>query len=325
LKLGPAETLNVARRQVDALVARRIGRTRTRIAPHLARIGTSGGDAIATYFAILDGHTLNLQAVLPPLGGLDRATAEVVLRKGRTERQVPAVVRADSDGHRYVEATAVLGSPGGRVPLSRGVWQVRVVVTASSGTRHRIAVHRLVPPAPPRGATIADPACPDTGVRYRAVTSSLGACRIAVRPGKPAAEVDRVLVDSGGAEILGRFVGVADPAGAVAEFRRCGDGAVRTAPVTVRGAAFAIATPLAAMVPAAGVADVWEIRVRFAGDRRLPVGRLLHDLRNVRKTVRAVERQMLVPGLPMFHLRPQYSNAGRLTLTFSSVDHGEQV
>lgn len=320
LRLGPVETLAVARRQIDALVSRRIDRARATVVPRLARLGTGRGDALATYFAVPDGHTLNLQAALPPLGELAGVTAEVVFRRGRREHRAPATLRAG-----LVEAAVVLGALPGRLPLDVGGWRVRVVLTRPSGRRHRLAVHRLTPPPQHRGPTIADPRCPDTGARFRAAVSALGACRIVVRPARAGAEVARLAVEPGRAEIVGRLIATGPAGGAVAEFRRHGDGAVRTAPVVVRDGLFHVETPLTGMVPAPGAEDVWEVRVRLPGGGRVPVGRFLHDLASVRRTLRGYERQMLVPGVPLFHLRPQYSHAGRLTLTFTRMDLGEPV
>jgi hypothetical protein len=326
LRMGPVETLNVARRQVDALVSRRIERTKRSIGPRLARVGTASDDAVATFFGVLDGHTLNLQATVPPLDGIGDATAELLLRKGRTEHRAPALLRAGRDGKRYVESTAVFGPLPGRIPLNRGVWQLGILLTMPSGDVRRLGIQRLEPEQPGTGPTITDPACPDTGIRFRAVTSPFGACRIVVKPAQPAAEVNRLTVDSRHAVIMGRLVAAGDASGAVAEFRRHGDGEVRVAPVTISGDVFRVAAPLDEMAPAPGPEEeVWEIRLHLAGDRRVPVGRVLHDLRSVRKTLRAYERQILVPGLPMFHLRPQYSNAGRLTFTCTNVDLGEKA
>ena len=307
LRLGPAETIEVARR----LVARRLTPAWTRVAPRVARLAPAREAADATYFGIPDGHTLNLQAALPVA---DPATAQLVLRRAATEHWTPATLRRGPDGEWYAEATVLLGARPGGIPLGRGAWQLRIVVTTATGEEHRLPLRRPLPEPQREGPTLTAPACADTGARFRPVVSSLGICRIVVTPGRPGAEVVRLEVDPGRAEISGRFVGVADATGAVAEFHRAGEDTVRESPVSVTGDVFRLPLPLATLVPAPGAEEIWEIRLRLPGGRRLQVGRFLHDLRHIRRTLRPYERPMLVPGGALFHLRLQYTLAGRLNL-----------
>lgn len=322
LRLGPAETLEMARRQVDGLVARRITPARTRLALRAARVAP-GRAATATYFGVPDGHTLNLQVLLPPDD--TPASAELILRRARTEHRVAAVLRAGADGTWHAEATALLGTRPGAIPLGRGGWRLWLELTTASGERHRLPVRQAPAEQTRTGPTVAAPLCPDTGTRFRPVASTLGACRIVVTPGRPSAEVVRLAVDPGRAEISGRFVGAVDATGAVAEFRRVGDGALRARAMAVSGDLFRIELPLAALVPAPGAEDIWEIGVRLAGGRRLLVGRFLHDLQHIRRTLRPYEKPMLVPGGALFHLRLQYTLAGRLNLICTSADPKERA
>jgi hypothetical protein len=300
----------------------------------VARLAPAREAATATYFGIPDGHTLNLQALLPPSSydpaspdpaSQKPASAQVVFRRAGAEHWAPATLRSGHGGEWYAESTVLLGARPGGVPLGRGAWQLRVVVTTATGEEHRLPLRRPLPEPQRDGPTVAAPACADTGARYRPVVSSLGVCRIVVTRGRPGAEVVRLEIHPGRAEISGRFVGVGDATGAVAEFYRTGDDILRDSPVTVAGDVFRIGLPLAALVPAPGAEEIWEIRLRLPGGRRLQVGRFLHDLRHIRRTLRPYERPVLVPGGALFHLRLQYTLAGRLNLICTSSDTGEHA
>jgi hypothetical protein len=317
LRLGPAETLNVARRQVAGRVTPVWGRVEK-----VARKVPAPQGATATYFGVPDGHTFNLQALLP---AAEVSSAEVVFRHGRTEHRAPATLRAGHDGEWYAESTVLFGDRPGAIPLGRGAWHVRIVMTGPSGEKRSLAVRRPQPEPQRTGPTLTSPPSPDTGTRYRPIVSTMGNCRIVVTPGKPAAEVVRLAVDPGKAEISGRFIGVGKPAGAVAEFHRNGDSTVRESTVQTDQDLFRIPLPLAALVPAPGAEEIWEIRVRLADGSRLQVGRFLHDLRHIRRTLRPYEKPMLVPGGAMFHLKLQYTLAGRLNLICTSADPGEHA
>ena len=198
-------------------------------------------------------------------------------------------------------------------------------LTSESGDKRRRAVRRPQPEPPRDGPTVAAPPCPDPGTRFRPATPALGSCRIVVTPGRPGAEVVRFLANCGRAEISGRLVGVGDATGAVAEFRCTGDGTVRTEPISVSGDVFRIGLPLAALAPAKGGEQMWEMWVRLADGRRLPVGRFLHDLQHIRRTLWPYERPMVLPGGGLFHLRLQYTLVGRLNLICTSADTREPV
>ena len=319
LRLEPAEALSVFRRKA-AGATRRAGRTWTRIAPQVPRIGPARHAVSATYFAVVDGHTLNLQAAVP-LDGPAPATADVVFRQARFEHRASATLRA-GDRRWYLEATVLLGSRPAGIPLGPGAWQVSVLLTQPSGECRRVPVRAPAARPDRRGPAVAFRACPDTGTEFRPGMSSLGTCRITVRPGQPRAEVVRCTVALGRAEVLGRFVGAGDTAGCVADFRRRGDGAVHTASVTMRDGFFAVTAPLADMAPARGAEDVWEIEVRLRAGRRLPLGRFLHDLPDVRRVLRSYERRIPAADGTAFRLRPGYTSTGRFTLT-CTADSGD--
>ncbi|MBB2944967.1 hypothetical protein FB565_004700 [Actinoplanes lutulentus] len=325
LRRGPAETISVARRKVDTAIKSRAQRTWTKIALGMVRLGPNQNIANAEYFAVLDGHTLNLQVRLPALEDADPASAEIVFSKDRAEYQVPATLTKMYDGFWYADTTAVFGPATGRLPLDPGTWTVGLRVELSSGETRNITIRRMNA-GPVRGATptVAVPPCADTGMRFRPTITSFGLAQIIVRGPQIRAEVARLMLDLGKAEILGRFVNVADGSGAVAEFSRREDTTIHETPVHVDGDIFRIRVPLAEMAPVPGEKDIWDIRIRVGG-RRLRVGRYLHDLKDIRATLRTYERRMLMPGGVVFHLRPYYTPAGSLALTCTGANPGDTV
>ncbi|WP_229071661.1 hypothetical protein [Actinoplanes sp. DH11] len=323
LRRGPAETLSVARRKVDTVIKSRARRTWTRIALGMVRLGPTHHIATCEYFAVLDGHTLNLQVRLPAVENAEPATAEVVLSKDRVEHRVPATLRKMYDGDWYADTTTVFGPLRGRLPLDPGIWTVGLRVVTDSGETHDFTVRRMTA-AKARGVgpTVVTPPCPDTGMRFRPTTTSFGLCQITVRGRQTRAEVVRLTLDLGRAEIIGRFVGVGEAGDAVAEFSRRESDRVLEGPVQVDGDIFRIQVPLTEMAPAAGEKEIWDVRIRTGG-RRLRVGRYLHDLKNVRAVLRSYERRMLMPGGVVFHLRPYYTPAGSIALTCTGANPGD--
>ena len=321
LRQGPAETLSVARRKVDTVIKARASRAWRKIALGMVRLGPTHNIASVEYLAVLDGHTLNLQVSLPEVD--DPTAAEVVLRKNDVEHRVPTTLRKEYDGRWYADATVLLGPMAGRLPLDPGVWSLTLHVATASGRTRTLTLRRMTPGKVRRpGPTVVTPPCPDTGMRFRPTTTSFGLCQLTVRKGQSRAEVVRLMIDLGKAEIIGRFVGVADASDAVAEFALREAGVVHETPVQVDGDIFRIHVPLSAMAPAPGEKTVWDIRIRV-GNRRLRVGRYLHDLKNVRATIRSYERRMLMPGGVVLHLRPYYTPAGSLALTCTGANPGD--
>jgi hypothetical protein len=322
LRGGPKQTLLVARREVGRAVKPRARRAWTGVALRMARLTSSRSIAETTFLGVLDGHTLNLQATLPDLEGAVPVAAELLFSHESSTQRTPVTLR-EADGRWLVEATVLLGDRAGATRLNRGVWQLGLLVTLDSGETRRLTVRRMTAATAARRApTVAVPPCPDTGTRYRPSTTAAGAWQITVRPGRPRAEVARLVVDLGGTEIIGRFVGVAERSGAYAEFTRRGDELTHEVPVAVTGDIFRIHAPLARMSPAGGTKEIWDVRVRIPGGPGLRVGRWLHDLTNLARVLRPYERRILMPDGVAFHLRPYYTPAGSLALACTSAEPG---
>jgi hypothetical protein len=319
---GPARRLRVVRNRYRTEVRPRASRAWAQLAQQMARMAPTRNVATTNYLGLADGHTLNVQAALPGFDGVAPSAAELVFSQEGVARHAPAAVRTD-DGDWLVEAAVVLGNLPGRLALDGGVWQLGLAVTLQSGATRRLALRRVtVGPARTGSPTTATPPCPDTATMYRPTTSPFGTWQLTVRPGQPRAEVVRVRMDLDRTEVIGRFVGVADPAGAVAQLSRRGDRATRDAAVSFGAGLFRIVVPLAEMAPAPGTKDIWDLRVILPDGQRLRVGRFLHDLSNLKNVLRPIERRMLVPGGAAFRLNPYYTPAGSLALACISATPG---
>jgi hypothetical protein len=328
LRLGSAETLHVARRKVGRKVRRPVRRVWKQVAPRLARMGSSRNVAIVRFYAVHDGHTLNLQALLPADDtavepGRPPAT-ELLFRHSQTraEHRVGTELRRQDDGRWCAEATVVLGARSGAVPLTRGTWHVSLLTTGTDNAPRPLTLRRLQLPEPASGPTLSAPPCPDTGTQFRATTSAFGSCQLTVRPGRPRAEVMRCIVDLKQVTVLGRFIGVSETSGAVAEFSRRDDETTYVAQPLIDGDHFRIEAPLDALLPDAGGKDVWDIRLRFPNRPHLRVGRFVHDLSNLRGVIRTPERRVVTADLIAFHIRPSYTPAGRLALACTRSEAG---
>lgn len=330
LSHGPAETLHVARRKAAAVVTPPARRVWSAAARRLARLSRPDRFATAEFFAILDGHTLNVHALLPPArrgGGEAPIRAELVFRQAAARHTAPAVLHTHSAGAHPVqppgwsaEATVLLGPRPGGLPLARGTWRVELLVTGPDGGTCRLPLRRPADADERPGPTLSAPPCPDTGALFRATTTAFGACRVAVRPARPRAEVVAVRLEPTRVQILGRFValatgpGDAGVGGAVVEFGRRGSEVTHEVAPRVDGDRFLVDAPLSAMVPESGVEQVWDVRVCVPGYGRLRVGRYLHDLRNLRGVVRVPERRVVTAEHTVLRVRPYYTPAGSLAL-----------
>ncbi|MFI5934643.1 hypothetical protein [Actinoplanes sp. NPDC051494] len=316
------ETLTAARRKVRTAIQPRARRTWTKITVGMVRFGTDKNVAAAEYFAVLDGHSLNVQLILPDLEGAVPASAQLAFTHGRAEHRVPARLGQDYLGRWTAEALALFGERPGGLPLTPGTWDLALLVTTESGDQRRLTVRRTEPEQIRKASvTVAAPPDADTGMRFRPAVGAFGVCHIDVQAAQPRAEMVRFVVDLGKAEVIGRFVAVPATAGAVAEFHCRDAGTVHQSAVTVEGEIFRFGVPLAAMASDPGGKQVWDIRIRVGGNR-IRVGRFLHDLSDIRTVLKTYERRLLMPGGAVVHLRPYYTTAGSFALTCTSTEPG---
>ncbi|MFC7481232.1 hypothetical protein ACFQX7_15970 [Luedemannella flava] len=292
------------------------------LAGRMVRVTAAGTTAGTTYLGVADGHTLNLQAELPDFDGVPPTAADLIFSRDRVTRRTPVTVRVTEDGQWLAEGTVLLGDSPGRFALGHGDWQLGLAVTLASGETRQLTLRRSVTHTPrAAGPTALVPPCPDSGTLYRPSASLFGTWQLTVRAGQPCAEVVRVVLDLGRAEVVGRFVGVADPTGATAQFVRREDNATHDAAVSMANGLFSVALPLAALAPTERDNDVWDLDVVLRG-RRLRVGRYLHDLENLDAVLRPVEQRMPLPGGATFRLSPFYTPAGSLALACATATPG---
>jgi hypothetical protein len=283
-----------------------------------ARLVARGPLAEASYFAILDGCTLNLHARLPKDVGGDSAEIAFTLRN--RELRAPAIVTRDVLGQASVSAAVLLGAELGGVHVGEGSWRVAVVLRSDGAERLVRLRGRLRTADSGDGPTITDPSCARTGTRFTPKVSSSGLCLISVTPPAPSAEVTRLKVKASGIEIEGRLVGLGPVPGVIVRFKTGGGAAHQTIAAT-DGTVFRARIPLAEMAPdGASKERVWDVFADVEGHGPLRVGRHLHDLRDPRRTLRLPQRAVAPPIGGLVRVRPYYTGAGDLSVACAHID-----
>jgi hypothetical protein len=295
------------RREADAAV--RTAATKA----GLDRSARSGPAAVAGYFAVLDGRTLNLHVPAAEANG----PVEVVFTRLGQELRAPAERSADGS----VSATVVLGADLGGVPLTPGRWKVALAL----GAERRL---RLLADAPavadPGGPTVASPPCAETGVRFVPEISPVGQWSVRVAAPEPSAEITRLLLSLSRFDVEVRFAGVA-PTRAALRFQARG-GAPITVQATAEGGTFRARVPLAAMVPdGEGGEQVWNVVALIPDHPPMKVGRHLHDVRDPRRTLRVPQRTIAVGAAALVRVRPYYTGNGDLALACSPGSRSPEV
>lgn len=298
---------------------RRAGGATDRIARRMARLRrhpfTGLPSVTCDYFAVPDGRTLQLHAMLPGLSAGPEYRAELVLAGQRGAVTHPAVIRADRAGGYAVEALVPLGHGPGELPLATGTWAMAVRITAPDKPEQRYAL-RVAELVDPPGPTVADPPHPVSGHRYRPARDARGIAQLTVTGPPARAEVVRLTTDHLGARIRARLIGV-DSTGAhpTVVFSPRGGGADVVVPIDLADGAFEVLVPLAELATGRpGREVVWEVWARPSTARMIRVGRYLHDLRNP-QPVLSVSREILPLGGDDFvGYRPYYTATGNLAV-----------
>lgn len=272
------------------------------------------GPAVRTRFAaVLDGRTLNLDVPVPAVAASAVVRAELRLVRGRVRHSVPARVRSAPDGSAALEGTALLTEHRHGLGLLPGApWLVEAVLHTAGGVVSYDVLHGPggEPAESPTVATLADPA---SGRRHELRTMRNGRLGVAVLAPAPTAEVTTVDVGWLGARIGVRLVGCSEPVTRLELTARSGAGRLTT-PVVAAAGTLAGDLPLLEMAVLGGVAETFfDVHARTP-DRRLRVGRFLHDVANPKQVlVPAAGIVWAAPGLSV-GLRPYYTPAGSLTL-----------
>ncbi|UYQ65121.1 hypothetical protein [Streptomyces peucetius] len=267
------------------------------------------------YAAVLDGHTVNLHASLPPGTRVPEA-AGLVLQRGRQRYETTARVYEDHTGRLLMDAAVLLGAEAGGAPVGNGRWKVRLRLRTGRRTS-RIPLLLVEPPRPYDGPTMPMSASPLTGQRHRLGRSVTGNLRVVTADARPSAEVVKVDLSHTGLSVDFRVIGaeVAEP---WSEFTATGRRVKR--PVHPLGdGVWRVVVPLEEMSPQRRATEHWDVALCSDGERRLRLGRRLHDVRNPIR-VFAINRTSVAPrGRAPMLVQPRYTPAGNFRVTCSRM------
>ncbi|MEV5576536.1 hypothetical protein AB0L06_41455 [Spirillospora sp. NPDC052269] len=308
------------RRETDEAVRAAIARS------GLARVVASGPSAEVSYFAVLDGCTLNLHARLPE--AVDGPAELEFVRAGRRLRApVDPVVAGE------LAATVPLGEATGGVRLTRGGWRIGLRVHTTTGERAFTLLGGARVLGTWDGPTTLTPPCPLTGMRFVPETSTTGMCLLRVADPEPSAEI--VGLDLTFARITVDFelVGATAAAQAAVRFQSRGKAGgsapahtVAATPVErpgARGPVFRVTVPLRQMASGSGSRErLWHLFAEPSGHRPLRLGRRLHDVRDPRRVLRVAQRMLAVTPGALLRVRPYYTGSGDLVLACAPVQAG---
>ncbi|MFF0368958.1 hypothetical protein [Micromonospora sp. NPDC005087] len=264
------------------------------------------------FFAVLDGRTLHVHAVLPAdTDPADRAEIFFV-REGDTLR-CPATVRRE-DGRLAVEVVARLGDSADEIALGKGTWSVGLAVDAGAAGERRFSL--TVDETPERdGPTVGNPPHPVSGWLYRPGRSGDGLAQLTVTGARARAEVVQLATGHAEARIRARFVGVRPQDAPAVVFTPRGGGADVVVPIAPVDDGFEFVVPLADLAPdRPGEEVIWEAWVRTSATRVVRLGRFLHDLTDPRTVLRVSRAVLPLDGDQFVGYRPYYTAAGNLAV-----------
>ncbi|MET9882810.1 hypothetical protein ABZZ20_06520 [Streptomyces sp. NPDC006430] len=274
-----------------------------------------GRAAVLHYAAVLDGHTMNLHAVLPdsaPLG----ESAEIELRNGRSRVYAPAHLYEDREDRLLMDAAVLLGTGPGGLALPSGRWKTTLLIQDGRKTR-KLPLLLVEPPVPYAGPTKPMGASPVDGVRHRLGRTVTGSLRVVTSNPKPSAEVVRIDLSHSALVVDFRLLGtrIQDPWAEFVASRRRIERPVEALP----GGIWRVVVPLEEMPPERRATEHWDISVASESTRALRIGRRLHDVRNPMR-VFAINKAVVAPaGRPPMIVHPRYTAAGNLRVTCSRM------
>jgi len=270
------------------------------------------------YAAVLDGYTLNLHAELP-LGaetGTDRA--DLFLVQGGKHHRIPVrAYRKDSETM-LIDTRVLLGGAVGGTPLTKGVWDMRLLATAAGEPVTAFSLEGPLRGTPHSGPTRRPPRSPLDGKTYRVRLSPTGLCRIHVSDARLTAEVEQVELRHTHVDVRFQAVGVPARTPLTVEI---GDGveshtiAPRSEPGNRYRYSFRV--PLEKL-PEDADDRVWSFHLR-AGNDRVPIG---HSLNGVRAPSRVFKMSPLLVSATLGRLirvRAHYTARGHLQIATMSV------
>lgn len=298
---------------------------RTTLVDTVLMPAAQGSAARVMYSAVLDGHTLNLRALLPD--GLPAADAtlhdlraHVLFISGTTRIRAAARLRPEADGRVSVTAAVLLGESLGGVPVTVGRWILGLEL--DSGAQQPVRL-QLIGSGPPdyAGPTRPLDTCTHTGRRHRLGLSPSGRLRLTVAPALPRAEVLRLERGFSGLSVLFAAYGpetVASTAPPVVELVEQQRRQVRrhtAEPLPGDDSAWRVRLPLGELLDTS-VRQTFALRLApgAGGGKPLDLGRHGHDLRTPRKVLTPPRFTVRAADGTFIDVKPQYTRRGSLQL-----------
>ncbi|MFF4456221.1 hypothetical protein [Streptomyces goshikiensis] len=306
-----------------------------------------GSAARVQYAAVLDGHTLNLRALLP--AGVPVATpgttgsdadgrdadgrdaeatdaeatprAHVLFISGGTRIRAAARLHRERDGQTSVQATVLLGEDIGGVPVTLGRWTLGLEL--DSGAPAPLRLQLIGDGAPAYGGpTRPLDTCVRTGRRHRLGLTPAGRLRLTIAPAVARAEVLRVNRAFTGTSVLFAVYGPdAARAGATPPIVELVEQQRRTVlrhtaePLPADATAWRVTLPLGRLLDTS-VRQTWSLRLVPGprGGKPLELGRHGHDLRSPRKVLTPPKFTVRAEDGTFVEVKPQYTRRGTLQL-----------
>jgi hypothetical protein len=307
---------------LDRSVRPQVAKARSTVVHRVVHPVAGDGRGQVLHASILDGHTFNLNAVLPVPDTGAAEEAALFLVRGREHHRVPATMRRVGPDEIQIEATALLGPLPDGIDLPTGRWRPRVLITADGRPARGYDLEGPLTPAAAGGPTHSPSASALTGRRFHIRLSPLGLLRVAVASAQTHAQVVRFELGHGGASLTFRIVG-SRPAGQVSlELTR--EGATAAAPARSAGEdLLACEIPFDAMAGGPpGTEQVWHLHAKLPDGTRLALGRELDIMRMPRRTFRLRSLLVATQGGAFVRVRPHYSarHQFRIACTLVSSD-----
>lgn len=294
-----------------------------------------GSAARVQYAAVLDGHTLNLRALLPAgvpvpgASGADAAGADgdaparahVLFISGGTRIRAAARLHRERDGQTSVQATVLLGEDIGGVPVTLGRWTLGLELDSGSPAPVRL---QLIGDGAPAygGPTRPLDTCVRTGRRHRLGLTPAGRLRLTIAPAVARAEVLRVNRAFTGTSVLFAVYGpdaardgAAPPVVELVEQQRRTVLRHTAEPLPADATAWRVTLPLGRLVDTSA-RQTWSLRLVPGprGGKPLEIGRHGHDLRSPRKVLTPPKFTVRAEDGTFVEVKPQYTRRGALQL-----------
>ncbi|MEW2474315.1 hypothetical protein AB0875_11010 [Micromonospora gifhornensis] len=264
------------------------------------------------FFAVLDGRTLHLHALLPSAAVPAPSRATLIFLQDAQVVECPATVEAEGDAF-GVRVQAAFGTGNDDISLAKGVWSLALAVSGEAGEQ-QFALRAGESPEHD-GPTVPAPPHPISGWRYEPGLGPHGLAQLTVAGAKARAEVIQLATGRTEARIQARLLGVRSLEDPVVVFTPRAGGADLVIPIDPVDGRFEFVVPLAELASGPpGTEVIWEAWVRTSPTRMIRLGRFLHDLRDPRTVLRVSRSTVVVGDRHFVGYRPYYTKAGNLAV-----------